>query len=85
MSEKNSHVTGRVVVVGAGFGVWHDGRHLASARWSDVRAIRMDDEGRTTMLLLRDDTGIPVADDLMGYDMFLLAAEEALPGMRGAA
>ncbi len=82
MSDRNQHTSGRVVVVGAGFGVWHDSKHIASARWSDVHAIRMDDGGLTTVLLLRDGTEVPVAGDLVGYDMFLIASEKALPGMR---
>ncbi len=82
MSETSEDASGRVVVVGAGFGVWHDSRHVASGRWSDVQAIRMDDGGLTTVLLLLDGTEVPVAGDLAGYDVFLVAAERALPGMR---
>ncbi len=76
------HASGRVVVVGAGFGVWHDSRHVASGRWSDVQAIRIDDGGLATVLLLRDGTEVQVTAELAGYDMFLVAAERALPGMR---
>ena len=79
--------TDRVVLVAAGFGVWQAGRHLASARWTDV--VRVRAVGRNAaltnasalVLLLRDGTEIIVDGTLPGFDPFLDAAEKTLPGM----
>ncbi|MEO8577586.1 MAG: hypothetical protein ABI556_12830 [Gemmatimonadales bacterium] len=79
--------TDRVVLVAAGFGVWQAGRHLASARWTDVvrvRALGRDagaNDSSVLALELRDGTEILVRETLPGFGPFLDAAETALPGM----
>ena len=80
--------TDRIVVVAAGFGVWQAGRHLASARWTDVVHVRAlarsvgsaDPSGLA--LRLRDGTEIRVHETLPGFVPFLTAAETTLLGMR---
>ena len=80
--------TDRVVLVGAGFGVWQGGRHQASARWSDVvrvRAFRARTPaggGTYLGLALRDGSEVRVHDNVPGYQSFVTAAAAALPGMR---
>jgi hypothetical protein len=86
--EKIVDGTDRVVLVAAGFGVWQAGRHLASARWTDVvrvRALRRDGETEPPVLALklRDGTEVLVQATLPGFGSFLDAAEKALPGMSG--
>ena len=82
------HATDRVVLVGAGFGVWHGGRHAASARWADVTRVRAfgSDEATTgqvgVTLELRDGITVTVHEGLPGFAAFLAAAEQRLPGMR---
>jgi len=86
--EGELHASDRIVVVGAGFGVWQAGRHVASARWSDVMRMRAAtrDEATTgrvyVTLVLRDGMEVVVHEGLPGYQSFLAAAETALPGMR---
>jgi hypothetical protein len=81
------HATDRVVLVGAGFGVWHDGRHVSSARWTDVVrvwAVTRDErtsDGVGVGLRLRDGTEVLIRQNLPGFDPFLVAAEGRLPGM----
>ncbi len=81
------NATDRVVLVAAGFGVWHAGRHLASARWTDVVRVRAcgRDAGATDPpvlgLRLRDGTEILIHEAWPGFDPFLNAAEATLPGM----
>ena len=82
------HETDRVVLVAAGFGVWHGGRHQASARWTDVarvRALGADGmaAGRIRVVVLLDNgTEVIVHEQVPGYASFLAAAEKSLPGMR---
>lgn len=80
------HATDRVVVVGSGFGLWQGGRHLASARWSDVvrvRAFRAGDAGGFSIgVALRASDEVVIPHDLPGCPSFLKAAETALTGMR---
>jgi hypothetical protein len=81
------NATDRIVVVATGFGVWQAGRHLASARWTDVVRVRAfgRDAGATDPsvlgLRLRDGTEILVHEALPGFEPFLNAAETTLPGM----
>ncbi len=82
------HETDRIVVVGAGFGLWQNDRHVASGRWSDiveVRALRShgpDQQMVSVVLKLRDGPDVSFGDELSGYQSFLVAAESALPRMR---
>ena len=82
------HATDRVVLVGTGFGVWREGRHQASARWTDVvRARAFKRDQLTTDLIcvafgLRDGSEILVHEELPGFEQFLVAAEVKLPGMQ---
>lgn len=84
----NSHATDRIVVVGSGFGVWIANRHIASGRWADVievRALRHDESSSSRVNLvvfLRDGAEVSVNGGVSGYQSFLAAAEELLPGMR---
>ena len=81
-------VTDRIVLVAAGFGVWQAGRHLASARWTDVVRVRALTSGAGAAdssglaLQLRDGTEILIHEALPGFVPFLAAAETTLPGMR---
>ena len=78
--------TDRVVLVTAGFGIWQAGRHLASARWSDVVRVRAmggnaaASDDSVLVLSLRDGTEILVQESLPGFDPFLDAAETTLSG-----
>lgn len=86
----DTHATDRVVLVGAGFGVWNGGRHEASARWSDVVRVRafsgVEPAGAVKVgLTLRDGTEVLIHDRVPGYQSFLSAAESTLPGMRARA
>jgi hypothetical protein len=73
-----------------GFGVWRGGRHLASARWTDVvrvRALGRESEltGRLRIALqLRDGSEVLVHEELPGFELFLAAAEAKLEGMPGS-
>ena len=76
------------MLVAAGFGVWQAGRHLASARWTDVVRVRALAGGSGTVsplglaVVLRDGTEVLIQDTLPGFIPFISAAETALPGMR---
>ena len=78
----------RVVLVAAGFGIWQAGRHVASARWTDVvhaRALSCDQHAHELVCValgLRDGTEVLVHGEIPGFEQFLAAAEAALPGMR---
>ena len=82
------HATDRVVLVAAGFGVWQGGRHVASARWTDVeRVVAVRSETASTprlrvMLRLQGVDDVFLAADLPGFEHFLAVAEQSLPGMR---
>ena len=79
--------TDRIVLVASGFGVWQAGRHVASARWADViraslfKADQPESEMLCVTLGLRDGTEVLVNEELPGFEPFLAAAEDALPGM----
>lgn len=81
-------VSDRVVLVAAGFGVWQAGRHVASARWTDVirACLFKTDQPESEMLCvtlgLRDGTEVLINEELPGFEPFLAAAEAALSGMR---
>ncbi len=81
------HSTDRIVLAGTGFGVWQDGRHLASARWVDVSQVRAFNHHELTTdrvriaLRLRNGTEILVHAEHPGFEQFLVAAEARLPGM----
>ena len=86
--DDNSNATDRIVVVGAGFGVWIDNRHIASARWGDVTEVRVrkhdaaHKEGVDLVVVLRDGAEVAIEYNLSGYQSFLAAAEASLAGMR---
>ena len=81
------HATDRVVLVASGFGVWQGGRHVASARWTDVARVRAFTGADATKdllhvaLRLRDGTEVLVQEDVPGFEQFLATAEKSLPGM----
>lgn len=81
------HATDRVVLVASGFGVWQGGRHVASARWTDVARVRAFTGAEATKDLLhvavqlRDGSEVLVQEDVPGFEQFLAAAEKRLPGM----
>jgi hypothetical protein len=78
---------GRVVVVAAGFGVWKDGRCLASGRWADiarVRGNRRERNGKTALAItieLRDGSELEIQGETPGWIEFLSMAHGRLPGM----
>ena len=71
-----------------GFGVWQDGHHLASARWTDVMRVRTlgresELTGRLRIVLhLRDGSEVLVHEELPGFELFLAAAEAKLEGLQ---
>ena len=77
----NAHETDRIVVVGSGFGVWMDNRHVASGRWSDVSEMRESkpDESHpddmNVIVTLLDGTEVSIDSSMAGYENFLSAAE----------
>jgi hypothetical protein len=81
----------RVVVVGAGFGVWRENQHVASGRWSDVTRMRVVRAPATSpaemhlMLTLRNATELAIPESLPGFRSFVTAAEAALRGMQPSA
>lgn len=81
------NATDRVVLVAAGFGVWHGGRHQASARWTDVARVRAVREGgaatgRIRLAVALDNaTEVLIHEQVPGYASFLGAAERSLRGM----
>lgn len=85
--DDTSHATDRLVVVGSGFGVWINNRHIASGRWGDVMEVRASKHDKSPsdhvnlVVLLRDGTEVSIKDNLFGYQSFLAAAEALLPGM----
>ena len=78
----------RVVVVGAGFGVWHENQHVASGRWSDVTRVRVVRASPAPlgemhlMVTLRNATELSIPESLPGFRSFVGAAEAALRGMQ---
>jgi hypothetical protein len=81
----------RVVVVGAGFGVWRENQHVASGRWSDIRRMRVvgaapGSPGEMRLLLtLGNATEVSIPESLPGFRSFVSAAEAALRGMHPSA
>jgi len=81
------HETDRIVIVASGFGLWLDGRHVASARWGDVSRVRASRPGGlvTTPLLvevtLADGTTIAMPEHVSGWFNFLQTAATRLPGL----
>lgn len=79
--DSNAHETDRIVVVGSGFGVWMDNRHVASGRWSDVtemRESRLDEshpDDLKVIVTLLDGTEVSIDSSMVGYQNFLSAAE----------
>lgn len=79
--DNNAHETDRIVVVGSGFGVWMDNRHVASGRWSDVAEMReskLDEahpDDMRVIVTLMDGTEVSIDSRMAGYQSFLSAAE----------
>ena len=79
--DNNAHETDRIVVVGSGFGVWMDNRHVASGRWSDVAEMReskLDEshpDDMSVIVTLMDGTEVSIDSSMAGYQNFLSAAE----------
>jgi hypothetical protein len=75
-----------------GFGIWTDGRHELSARWSDVARVAAVQEGagrdappRISLLVtLADRREIELAPEDPGWDAFLAAAPGMLSGRPSA-
>ena len=81
-----THASDRIVVVAAGFGVWQQGQHVVSARWTDVaraRAIAGDAPRSidSIELVLRDGSMVMVERTMPGFESFISAMKAALPGM----
>ena len=72
----------RLVVVTSGFGLWTDGRHELSARWSDVTRVSAtaSDGAPALLIALGDGRQLRVAHDLPGFAAFVSAAPAALGG-----
>jgi hypothetical protein len=80
----------RVVVVTSGFGLWNAGRHVMSARWTDVARIRVRGavppaSGVVLVVTQRNGAEIELPSTLTGWEAFVDAAPAMLPGMRPAA
>ena len=79
--DNNAREPDRIVVVGSGFGVWMDNRHVASGRWSDVTEMRESkpDEAHpddmNVIVTLLDGTEVSIDSSMAGYQNFLSAAE----------
>lgn len=86
-----AHESDRIVVVASGFGVWQDGRCVASARWADVQRVRALRRSELTPHLvcltvtLTAGGELEVHERLPGWAAFVAAAVAALPGMPAAA
>jgi hypothetical protein len=80
---------GRIVVVGAGFGLWLGGRCLATGRWSDIASIRAyrkgaGDERTYLAVRLGDGSEVEMASEAPGWIEFASVAPTKLPGMTPA-
>jgi hypothetical protein len=86
---------GRIVVVGAGFGLWLGGRCIAAGKWSDVSRVRAytrqggdqadDSAGLCVAMTLRDGSEVEVHEEAPGWKDFLGNVPARLPGMPPAA
>ena len=78
---------GRIVVVGAGFGLWLGGRCIAAGKWSDVSRVRAytrregDTAGLCVAMTLRDGSEVEVHEAAPGWKDFLGNVPTRLPGM----
>ena len=77
--------TDRIVIVASGFGLWLDGRHVASARWGDVSRVHArraaESEGIVVRVSLADGRDVALGEHVSGWLAFLHAASVQLPGM----
>jgi hypothetical protein len=76
----------RIVVVASGFGLWRDGRHVASARWSDVVGVHASAPGpdapvEGVEIELADGRVLALDGTLPGWRDFVHAAGSRLTGM----
>ena len=80
-------VTSRIVVVASGFGLWRDGRHVASARWSDVVGVHVPapspdlPAAERMELRMADGSVLPLDSTLPGWRDFVHAAGSRIAGM----
>ncbi len=83
----------RLVVVTSGFGLWSDGRHQLSARWSEVERVATvrppagvaDPAALVLRLTLADGRELALDALTPGWDAFLAVAPAMLSGMPPAA
>jgi hypothetical protein len=76
------HGSDRIVIIAAGFGVWHGGKCLASGRWTDIVRVRTTQAGASGIELeLRNGTRLELYERTPGWDDFLGAAQSRMPGM----
>lgn len=83
----------RLVVVTSGFGLWSDGRHQLSARWSEVERVAAvrpaagvtDPAAFVLRLTLADGREFALDALTPGWDAFLAVAPGMLTGMPAAA
>lgn len=79
---------GRIVVVAAGFALWHGGRCVAAARFSDIRRLRAvrpvsaDPAALALHVELGDGSVMELRDQAPGFDLFLDRAATLLKGLR---
>jgi hypothetical protein len=82
----------RLVIVAMGFGVWTDGRHELSARWSDVARVAAVQGGAAAdapsrlalVVTLADRREITFDRTVPGWNAFVAAAPSMLSGMPAA-
>ena len=78
----------RIVVVGAGFALWSEGRCVSAARWGDVVRLRCytrpvrDSRAICAALALADGSEVEFREEIAGWARFLDAAAGVLPGLR---
>jgi hypothetical protein len=88
MSAHVDDAQSRIVVVGAGFALWSNGRCVAAARWGDVARLRCytrpvgTSRAICAALALADGAEVEFREEIPGWDRFLDAAAGVLPGVR---
>jgi hypothetical protein len=76
---------GRIVVVGAGFGLWQGGRCLAAGKWTDIASLRAytrDTPAQAICIVirLRDGSEVEIQEEAPGWEMFVNTLPSKLPG-----
>jgi hypothetical protein len=81
-------VESRIVVVGAGFALWSEGRCVSAARWGDVVKLRCyvrpagASKAICAAVALTNGSEVEFREEIPGWSRFLDAAAGVLPGVR---